>query len=260
MHQPLTIADLYPHGPGRRLGSAVHLFDEIDSTNRWLLDQIQTLADGALAASEFQSAGRGRLGRTWLAPRGSSVMLSMLLVEPIGSRLIELVGLAAACAACHAIEAVTDVSPAVRWPNDIVADSRKLGGVLVETAPSDEQHRGVVIGIGLNCLQHSGHFPEEIRHKATSLEIEASHPIDRAALAAALLSDFDRRVASFDSPGTLSEWHGRCIDIGRTTELIHAGQHYTGTVIDVSLNADLVVQLATGGRRSFEAATTTRQI
>lgn len=260
MQHPLTEADLFPNGPRQRLGSEVHLFPETDSTNHWLLDNAQCLTDGAVAVAEFQSSGRGRLGRQWLAPRGSSLLLSVLLLEPVGSRLNELAGLAMANAACAAIEADTDVNPAMRWPNDVVVADRKLGGILVETVALNTRQRGVVIGIGLNCLQQAGHFPSDLNRAATSLELESSNAIDRAAIAARLLSELDQRVAGFDPAGTLSEWRSRCIDIGRSTELLQAGQRYAGTVVDVAENADLVVQLATGGRRSFEAATTTRQI
>jgi len=257
---PLTREDLFPSGAGQRLGTAVHTFAELDSTNRWLIERANDLADGTLAVAEYQSTGRGRLGRQWLAPRGSSLLMSVFLIEPAGSRLIELAGLAMANAACTAIEAETDVSPGVRWPNDLVVADRKLGGVLVETAAVDPQQRCVVIGMGLNCLQQAGHFPSDLTRAATSLEIESSHAIDRAAIAASVLRELDQRVAGFDPAGTLSEWRSRCIDIGRSTELLQAGQRFTGTVVDVAENADLVVQLATGGRRSFEAATTTRQI
>lgn len=259
-HHPLTPIDLFPAGVHRRLGSAVHTFPELDSTNRWLIEHARELPDGAIAVTEFQTAGRGRLGRQWLAPRGSSLLMSVFLIEPVESPLISLVGLAMANAACTAIENVTDVSPGVRWPNDLVVEDRKLGGVLVETAAIDAQRRCVVIGMGLNCLQQAGHFPNDLTRAATSLEIESSQAIGRAAVAARVLSELDQRVAGFDPAVTLSEWRSRCIDIGRSTELLQAGQHYAGTVVDVAENADLVVQLATGGRRSFEAATTTRQI
>ena len=139
---------------------------EVASTNSFLLEHAATCIDGTLACAEFQTAGRGRHNRVWQAPRGSSILLSILLVEPAESPLIPLAALLAALAAAEAIEAATTCQPALRWPNDIVVGSRKLGGVLAEAAhrePLPQPTRSLVLGIGLNCYQQRGHFPARAR-------------------------------------------------------------------------------------------------
>ncbi len=204
VHAPLTEKDLFPTGPLRRLGRRVFIHDTIASTNTFLLDRAAKAGDGAVACAEFQTAGRGRLGRRWEAPRGSSILLSVLLTEPADSPVLSQGALLAALSACEAIEMASECAPAIHWPNDVVLNGRKLGGVLAESCalsrPADAGKRALVIGVGLNALQQRGHFPPELADKATSLEIEARHPVDRAAIAAGLLARLDHWLVSGAQP------------------------------------------------------------
>lgn len=278
MHRPLREPDLLPAGPLRRLGRTVLLFDEIDSTNAQLLSRAGSLPDGAVALAEFQTAGRGRRGRPWSAPRGSSVLLSILLFEDADSVLTTggtkdgngcgapLAAMLGAVAACEAVEAASDCQPMLRWPNDLVCAGKKLAGVLAEATRltgGGSTARPLVIGVGLNCLQQRGHFAGPLADTATSLEIESASPIDRARVARALLERLDAHVSAdlrtADARRRLREaWMQRCADLGTRATLRHSGADYPGTVIDVSPEGDLVVELDRGGRRHFASATTTR--
>lgn len=266
MQRPLTAADLFPAGPLRRLGRRVELFSELDSTNGYLLQHASELEDGTVVAAEFQSAGRGRQGRRWVAPRGSSILLSVLLIEPAASPCITYAALLAALAAAEAIEVETVCQPALRWPNDLVVADKKLGGVLAESTAlpeTDQPRRALVIGIGLNCLQQPGHFPAELAEHATSLEIECPQPIDRRALAQRLVERLDthladQRTAHADWRWLHEAWTARCGDLGTLVTLEENSRRYSGTVREIADNGDLVVQLDGGGRRRFESTTTTR--
>jgi len=273
-HGPLTATDLLPNGALRRLGRRVLMHETVESTNKLLLEQGRAVGDGALAYAELQTAGRGRLGRRWDAPRGSSILLSILLLEPADSLLQSHGALLGTVAASESIEAETDLQPAVRWPNDLVHSGRKLGGVLAESCsalgdPVDGAHvpagatRAVVIGVGINCYQQRTHFRGELFDKATSLDCETEHPVRRAQVAARLLQRLDhwlmRTTADADGWEALrSAWRERCEDLGQRVRLEHDGRHWAGTVLDISDEGDLIVQLDQGGRRHFAAATTTR--
>lgn len=262
MHGPLREIDLLPNGALRRIGHQVRLLDTVDSTNALLLGRAAELGDGAVVHAEFQSAGRGRLGRRWVAPRGSSIMLSVLLIEPAGSPLLEVGALLGTLAACEAVDQTTDCRPAVRWPNDLVLAGCKLGGVLAEVATLNER-RALVIGVGINCLQQRGHFAGELSDKATSLECASESAIQRAPIAAALLRRLDAwlHVGAARSDGwhcLRTAWRDRCADLGMRVTLEQDTRTYTGTVLDIADAGDLVVELDQGGRRHFAAATTTR--
>ena len=194
MRHRLSETELLADGPLARLASRVFTFDEIDSTNAFLLARADELPDGAIAAAEFQSAGRGRQGRQWTAPRGSSVMLSVLLIEPGDSVLLTRATMLASLAACEALDACTDQQVGLRWPNDLVLRGRKLGGVLAESTTLPPNRGAMVVGIGINCLQQRGHFDNGLAQKATSLEIESVLAIDRPAIAARLVARLDDRL------------------------------------------------------------------
>ncbi|MHC4611283.1 MAG: biotin--[acetyl-CoA-carboxylase] ligase, partial [Planctomycetota bacterium] len=231
-------------------------------------------ADGLVVFAEHQTGGRGRFGRTWGSPRGASLLCSVLLVESqvaaeqrqavLGAQL----GLLAAVASFDAIAEATGLRIGLKWPNDLVVQDRKLGGILVESrvvateaAPrrveSADQRVGYVVGMGLNCLQHRGHFPPELRDRATSLDLVSPGPVDRHAVARALLAQLDRWYAD---PSALSgatvrrAWLERAAALGSRISLRYDGRRYTGQVVDLDPTASLVVQLDEGGRRLFDAA------
>ena len=266
-HRPLSHADLLPDGPLQRLGTRLLLFSEIESTNAFLLAHAAGLPDGALAFAELQTQGRGRLGRRWIAPRGSSVLCSALLIEPPQSRRTELLPLLAGLAAAEGIELASGINPLLRWPNDLTVRGRKLGGVLIESIPlATHSHlggpaRAVAIGIGLNVLQQQGHFPNELAEKATSLEIVSPIAVNRAAVAQRLTERLDHHLmeAQVGSAEALrTAWLARCQDIGTRARLLHDGTEFEGTIIDLDLHGDLVVQLDQGGVRCFRGASTSR--
>jgi len=271
----LTADDLLSRGPLRRLGRRVLVFDTIDSTNGLLLERAAEFGDGTVAHAELQTAGRGRLGRRWDAPRGSSILLSVLLIEPPESPLLSHGALLGAVSACEAIEEHTECEPLIRWPNDVVVGGRKLGGVLAESSllasvPNDDAARGpaswpraVVIGLGIDCLQQPGHFRDDLQDKATSLYQESRQPVRRAPLAAGLIASIDnwldRLARDGDGWSALrTAWRARCADVGARVNLEHDGRSFSGTAIDISDEGDLIVQLDQGGRRHFGSATTTR--
>lgn len=269
-YSPLRVSDVSPDPPLRRLGSAVHLFDAIPSTNTFLMDGIGDLPDGSVALAEIQTAGRGRLGRRWETPRGAAVLMSVLLMEDEASRLRANATMLAAVAACEALANVTDCDVRIRWPNDLKIGRKKLGGILAESrrAPQDKSTErpqwGVVIGIGLNCLQQARGFPPALAEKATSLAIESGSAPDRAGIVQALLARIDTWLtcdASAHEPWAQlhAAWRGWFGELGEHIEIEHGGHAFAGTVYDVVEGGDLILELDTGGRRQFDAATTTRK-
>ena len=139
-------------------------FRTTDSTNARAKRLAEDGAPGGLVVTaDEQSAGRGRQGRTWFAPPGSALLYSALL-RPLGQR--PLLPLAVPIAVCEACEAVAPVRCAVKWPNDVWVDGRKLAGVLIEGRPEEDW---AVIGVGLNVAVPADAFPPELRDAATSL-------------------------------------------------------------------------------------------
>ncbi len=141
--------------------------------------------EGALVVAEVQTEGRGRLGRRWLAPYGTSLLCSLQLRPDVpGRRLPELTGVAA-----HAVaDAVAAVEPELKYPNDVLVGGRKLAGVLAEA-----REGRVVLGIGINVNVRDDELPREVDTPATSLLVETGRELDRAELLAELLECLERR-------------------------------------------------------------------
>ena len=160
----------------------------VDSTPSTQLLLAADAPEGALAVAEEQTAGRGRLGRRWLAPARASLLCSLQLRPAVPpERLPELTGVAAhACA--EAIKSVTDLEPALKFPNDVLLDGRKVAGVLAEA-----RENRVVLGIGINVNVAEDELPTEVDRPATSLLVESGHTVDRAELLVELLDRLERR-------------------------------------------------------------------
>jgi BirA family biotin operon repressor/biotin-[acetyl-CoA-carboxylase] ligase len=142
---------------------------------------------GAVAVAEHQTEGRGRLGRRWLAPAGTSLLCSLQLMPAVpGERLPELTGVAAQAVA-ETVAAV-GVEPELKFPNDVLAGGRKLAGVLAEA-----REGRVVLGIGINVNVAEEELPREVDTPATSLLVETGRAVDRAELLVDLLELLERR-------------------------------------------------------------------
>lgn len=248
----------------RRVGRRVIVLEEIDSTNSHALNLAAESedADGTVIIAEHQSAGRGRLGRRWISPRGAGLNMTALFVEPREAFAHGRWMMATAVAALEGIAESTDIEPTIRWPNDLYVRGRKLCGILIETRALSGVRFAVAVGIGVNCLQQAGHFPPELRDRATSLEIESRQPIDRAAVARQILRKLDVPAYSAGPVGDellAARWREHSSDIGAHVMLEERGAVFPGRILDVHPCEGLLLQLDTGGRKHFNPATTSRQ-
>jgi BirA family transcriptional regulator, biotin operon repressor / biotin---[acetyl-CoA-carboxylase] ligase len=198
------------------LGRSLHILEDTPSTNSTAVALAQGGApDGTVVVAEAQTLGRGRLGRPWYSPPGKNLYCSIILkrsMSPdLASRWLSWVPLLSAVAVARTIQVISTLRPSLKWPNDILLEHRKVGGLLCESSGTGTANAFVVVGIGLNVNMWRDSFPEELRHLATSLAAEAGRPFDRAVLLATLLSELELRCDAFSS--------GACLDIKREYEL-----------------------------------------
>jgi BirA family transcriptional regulator, biotin operon repressor / biotin---[acetyl-CoA-carboxylase] ligase len=167
-----------------RFGRPYTFAERCESTQRLLADDAP---EGAVAAADEQTAGRGRLGRDWVAPPGSSVLASIALRPDVPTANLAELSLVAGRACAQALADVAEVLPEVKWPNDVLIGGRKVAGVLAEA-----REGRVVLGIGINVLQTEGELPQRARHPATSLLVETGRRFPRAEILAAVLDHLER--------------------------------------------------------------------
>lgn len=248
--QPMLAEELAD--PARRVGRSVLVFPEVESTND---EAFSHNVDGLCVFAERQSRGRGRRGSAWIAPPGSSLLLSLLLGDKIAPALpAQRLVLASAVAVAETLHEVADIEAQIKWPNDLLVDGRKIAGILVESRSGSH-----VIGIGLNVHQSAEQFTGELAVSATSIRAIGGRTVDRVLLAKVLLGRLDEWIAhaaASDGADALHEqWRRRSATIGRRVELLHDQKTFTGTVIDIAPDVGLIVRLDSGVLRTFEPAT-----
>jgi BirA family biotin operon repressor/biotin-[acetyl-CoA-carboxylase] ligase len=244
-----------PVGPVRATRFAIDRVATTGSTNADLLAAADAgAADGTVLVADHQTAGRGRRGRSWEAPPGTSLLMSVLLrpdLEPDrAGALTAAVGLAGR-AACRA---VAGVEPGLKWPNDLVAPTpageRKLGGILAESRVVAGRLAAVVVGLGLNLVSPRP-VPEELVDIAVALDRlrPPGPPPDRGELAVALLTDLEGRLRSVEAGDVAriwSAWRDASTTLGRPVRVETGAGPIVGVAEDVTELGRLVIRQADG--------------
>ncbi|MCA9249957.1 MAG: biotin--[acetyl-CoA-carboxylase] ligase [Phycisphaerales bacterium] len=243
-----------------RIRRTITVLDEVDSTNRHVLDMPAGELDGAVVVAEKQSQGRGRRGNHWQCPAGAGLLCTVGLVDAVGAIDANLLSLVVPIALCEGVFNETGLRCEIKWPNDLVFRGRKLSGILIEAQTTGTGNIRYAVGFGINCLQHRGHFEESIRDRATSLDLESESPINREAILASVLNALDRRLTHSESwtpEQVCGEWRTLAAGLGGRCEVQENGQRISGNLIDIDPTAAIIMQLDEGGRRLFSAASTT---
>jgi BirA family transcriptional regulator, biotin operon repressor / biotin---[acetyl-CoA-carboxylase] ligase len=177
-----------------RLGHVYRYAEVASSTQRMLADYE---GEGAVAVADEQTEGRGRLGRSWQAPAGTSVLVSVLLLPAVPAARLPELTLVAGSAVAEAITEVTRIEPTIKFPNDVLISGRKVAGILAESSEGR-----VVLGIGVNANQTRDQLPADAQTEPTSLRLELGEPVNRAQLLAAILLQLERRYDAWVATDT----------------------------------------------------------
>lgn len=233
----------------------VRWVDDTGSTNADLHDlAVGGAPDGVVLVAEHQSAGRGRLDRTWTAPPGSSLLFSTLLRPSLPPTALHLLTTAAAVAASDACEAEAGVRPRLKWPNDLVvpgadgADGadRKVGGILSESVVRSGRVEAVVVGIGIN-VNWPDVLPEELSGIATALNHHAGREVDREALLVAHLRGLEAILTDLEQTAgrerLLERYRTLSATIGRRVRVELPGRALRGEAVDVDADGHLLVDI-----------------
>jgi BirA family biotin operon repressor/biotin-[acetyl-CoA-carboxylase] ligase len=234
--------------PGTTARWRVEVVDETASTNADVAERFRSgEGAGLVLAAEHQTAGRGRLGREWVTQPRSSVTVSFLLVpEGVPAERWPWLPLLTGVAAAAAVRRTTGVEVGLKWPNDVLAEDHKLGGILLERVEHDGASAAVV-GIGINCHQTDDELPVP---EATSLAIVTGGPVDRSALLGALVEELEARYDAWASGGDLrAAYLELCTTPGQQVKVAVPGGEVVGEAVDVDEAGRLVVRTADGEER-----------
>lgn len=230
-------------------GKPLYYYEETDSTNtRAKADGEKGAPHGALYVADKQVTGKGRRGRIWQSPSGTSVYMTILLrpkMEPVKAPQITLL---MALAAVDAIRKTLGLEAGIKWPNDVVIDGKKVCGILTEMSSEPDLINYVVVGIGTNVNQDT--FPEELKEKATSLKLEAGEKVNRSQIAAAIIENFERYYDIFARTEDLSElqetYNQVLVNREREVLVLEPGHEYEAYALGINEKGELIVRTGNG--------------
>jgi BirA family biotin operon repressor/biotin-[acetyl-CoA-carboxylase] ligase len=236
------------------IGRTIHFFDEIESTNNYAKKiAYEGCEDGTIVIAEKQTAGRGRLGRTWDSSKGAGIWLSVVLRPNISPQAIQLITLSSSVAVVRAIKDTTGIETGIKWPNDIILDGRKVCGILTEMSSEADHVNHVIIGIGINVNQKTQDFPEELINKAISIRSFADrNSIDnneitfkRSLIIGRLLSELEEvyyMLVEGRTEEILKVWKEYSIILGKEVVVSGRDGKFTGIAEDLTREGKLVVK------------------
>ncbi len=240
----------------RWLGKELLYFSEIDSTNEEIRRRSRKGAgEGLMAVADSQSAGRGRRGRCWTSPPGTSLMFSFLLRPDFPPETAPMLTLVMAISVSQGIFRSCGVETGIKWPNDIVMNGKKLVGILTEMSVEPDYIQEVIIGTGINVSLRD--FPEELRTTGTSLFLETGKIFSRAEILGAVATEFERNYAVFcedrDLKRLSKEYTQLCVNIGKRVRVLDPKGEYEAQATGIDELGQLLVVTDKGEERSVYA-------
>ncbi len=224
------------------IGKNIYIFDSINSTNsKAIIEANNNAKDGSVFIAEYQSAGNGRIGRSWFSEKNKDVLMSILLYPNLQNKDISKLTLIAGLSICKILIEEFSLDCKLKWPNDIIIGKKKLCGILTKSLISDKKPQAVVIGIGLNV--NSKNYPLELSHKATSISLESGYLIDRSKLIAQILNRFEAYYLSFlSNPIIPYEYNELCISLNRNVSFFKDGKKINGKAVSIDSFGNLLIK------------------
>ena len=232
-------------------GKTCLCFDTLDSTQNYGKELAGTEnVHGTLIVADAQTAGKGRRGRVWQSPKGSSIFMSLCLEPKMRTDHAAGLTLVMALAAAEGIRETVGVCPQIKWPNDIVLNGRKICGILTEMIFKEGGY-AVIIGTGINV--NTEEFPEEIRGIAGSLKIETGKEISREALIASVMKYFEKYYEQYVQTEDLSllkeQYESMLVNKDRAVQVLDPKGSYQGTAKGINTAGNLIVVCEDGTER-----------
>ena len=242
----LTFEEIKNYLNTEYIGRNIIYYDSIGSTNSIAKELAERGKEhGTVIISEEQTMGRGRLGRNWISPKHKGIWMSIILRPDIVTENISLITLIGAAAVQKAIVKM-GIKTSIKWPNDIVLNSRKVCGILTEMSGEIDHINYLVMGIGINVNLEENDLPMDLKEMATSLKIESGKYMDRKLLLSNVLNIFEELYNDFVQNGNVKETMDICrknsLLIGNEIELLNRGKVTKAKAIDISDSGELVVE------------------
>lgn len=225
------------------LGRSIVCYESVGSTNEVAKELArQGAASGTLIVTDYQTAGKGRQGRRWIAPPGSSLLFSLILYPSFTSSRLPRLTMAGALAVAQAVEESTRFSVHFKWPNDILLRGKKAGGILIEASTTEEMVNYAIMGVGLNVNLDVRQIPE-IADTATSVSVELGRRVSRVDLLQVFLDFMEREYRLLEQGKSPHErWAGRLPVLGQMVEVATPWGTESGRAETVDAEGSLILR------------------
>ena len=255
MENSLSVASISGNLETRFVGQRVIYCPRLTSTMEVAKQEVQQGAmEGTVIAADEQTAGRGRIKRVWLSPRGS-IALSIILYPGI-AYLPSLIMLAS-LAAVHSIEVVTELKAQLKWPNDVLINGKKVCGILIESSLRGDRVEYAIIGIGINVNLKLADFPE-IQPIATSLSDEMGREVSRLSVTRHLLVELENLYRVLPAGNSIyEEWRDNLSTLGRRVRVNSGETIYEGIAESVTRDGSLILRHRNGSLTNIFAGDVT---
>lgn len=267
-NKPLFAEEIKEVFRGEIIGSDIIFLESTTSTNDKAIEigRQSKNPEGIVVVADAQSNGRGRLGRRWISPPGCNLYFTVLLRPPLPAKELPLIVLMAAVAVVSAIRKYTGLKAEIKWPNDIMFNGKKTGGILLDMRSDAGRIDLIALGIGINVNQSLDLLPEDLRGSATSLKRETGSEVDRIRLLGEVLAELEhwyKILLSDDKTLLFNEWLRLDSTIGRKVILegVSSSTRASGGISGIAEGIDsqgrLLVRLSSGSLKSVSAGDVT---
>jgi BirA family biotin operon repressor/biotin-[acetyl-CoA-carboxylase] ligase len=247
---PLDLAQVRQHLDTQRLGRRFHYFAEISSTNTHARELAeQGTPEGEVVVAESQTQGRGRLGRHWESPPLANLYFSIIFRPKLAPVHAPQITLMAAVALAEAVGSFIPQRPAIKWPNDILVNGKKLAGILAEAVCLAERVEYVILGVGVNVNYPVDSMPPELRTRATSLFDLTRIHVHRESFLRRLIQDLDRCDGDLEESGfeaLVPRWEAYFALRGRRVRVELLDQILLGRAVGIAPDGALLVEADDG--------------
>lgn len=242
-NQPLTQAQVQEAlANAAPFGANVYVYTQVGSTNEIARELAeQGVPEGTLVLADEQTAGRGRFGREWVAPPGSSLLMSLIFRPVLPSEHTYRLVMVSALALAEACEALAGVSVGIKWPNDVQIGGRKLAGILAESAFAGAGLAWVIVGVGVNVNQVFAPG-DPLAETATSLRMNTGRHFDRLALLRAFLKRLNGWHNRLLDDALMVGWRARCVTLGRQVRVVVGEKVVEGLAENVDASGALLLR------------------
>ena len=221
------------------IGRKVEYYTFTDSTNDDAADIIKNSEqqNGMIIITDYQKNGRGRRNNKWISSPGNNLTFSLILKENDKEK-IHLLSILSGIAVVRGIKKFAHIECSLKWPNDIILNKKKIGGILIETKKTSEDTYAIIV-IGLNVNQQE--VPKELHEIASSLQIEESKPVQREPLLAFILNEFEILYNS-DRTQWINTWKEYCVHLNKTITINNNNQLIKGSFVDIDSCGNAIIK------------------